>query len=1182
MSQELVNSVNKLTDETSALLQEYVKGNTVLQNSASEAASSAAAAKVSEGITIDKANVATQKAAEAKQFRDETAAVATGGTATFDPTPGKIPLADSEGKIHAGWLPVNVSALSEAIVEAIRDVNKEQYAASGFIHTGRAAVPNAAQNVINEGMWQYTGVGSENKLYLGRNAAVSSVGTSDTPHPVMNIAGFTVHLRNINNTDPHQSTVKFQESPNGAVVSDSSGNCRGSGKPTLDLSKEVDPKYGDVADSVNEAVARAFEGKITNGDFRQGDNGSWAKARVTINSSGVQFPGTTGAASAGKSGFVWPVATDMRAVISIEGATKGTLAIIQYGAGANDGNVKTFPGNAIETNGTHIVCWNTAELKDSFGADNTLYLYSSDGFDGRVTYFSLCEAAEEVVTERVDMAGLEFFKEKVGAYLYPYGMIQNKATADGGIATTEDTVRPITYFAVFEGDTTSRGRGWKLADLTFVQLATIMSNPEHNAWYNEAGELMQFRGRQRSFAGDGNGDWLNINPANNTSGEWHLTASTSSFGRVKPQGVLNSITASLAPQNVNESGMYLGNEAQSPNRTAGLHTLGTFTAVNKTINAPDTGVAVDGECYFYVLATVPRLNQGVYHPSFNPMGADKAANVAHTGSVFWYELGNETVTTLKTFLSRSAGGIGHSGSGWGSISSNVSGRPDGRLYDAIYASGQGGVIDWRLPARDMGGKEEANMVFQKVVNGSYLGIEKLVESKVMFANRSGVADFHPSYGLRINMALGLLPAGLKIPDVTRSKMYCHDTDTYFTVRQYFGAESGSDRIYVADEAGNKHTAMPEGILGAQMWSFIRAELTNISVSGNFTTLDVVAPPERVMATPDLANGWMGRLCPIIPDNTGKTFPASKKYLTVLGREFTTDGGSTWQRVPDWTGQGANVTLNAIATTALPPDRVTLNHYTAFAKQTKNSVNKPVLNGSDGIGDVWATSGYGRDIDWGVLLQESLTGKVGVSDKTDDLAYRFALTRFSIHSASLIIDNSVGRRASHNPLTLTAPTNNSPAVKTLWHQASNNQQATLNFLWNELVYKTTLPMVTDTGAQMVRKRGERYLVNVPASPLHNRVLCWEGNEGNVSVDYTSYYIDSCNVVRSKSNDARSTLQLFSGDGWGDDKTIRIVDGQSTYINLNGDTCLYGTDELAMPYGYTKNQAGAGKQVVGVDL
>ncbi|HFQ5178104.1 TPA: hypothetical protein ACGUW2_000006 [Vibrio vulnificus] len=126
MSQELVNSVNKLTDETSALLQEYVKGNTVLQNSASEAASSAAAAKVSEGITIDKANVATQKAAEAKQFRDETAAVATGGTATLDPAPGKIPLANSQGKIHASWLDWDSAAMAIVLasggrLEVIKD-----------------------------------------------------------------------------------------------------------------------------------------------------------------------------------------------------------------------------------------------------------------------------------------------------------------------------------------------------------------------------------------------------------------------------------------------------------------------------------------------------------------------------------------------------------------------------------------------------------------------------------------------------------------------------------------------------------------------------------------------------------------------------------------------------------------------------------------------------------------------------------------------------------------------------------------------------------------------------------------------------------------------------------------------------------------------------------------------------
>ncbi|ELQ2335141.1 hypothetical protein QTG64_001411 [Vibrio vulnificus] len=120
MSQELVNSVNKLTDETSALLQEYVKGNTVLQNSASEAASSATAAKVSEGITIDKANVATQKAAEAKQFRDEAAAIVTGGTATVDPAPGKIPLANVNGKIDSGWLEWDLAAIAIVLLSGGR------------------------------------------------------------------------------------------------------------------------------------------------------------------------------------------------------------------------------------------------------------------------------------------------------------------------------------------------------------------------------------------------------------------------------------------------------------------------------------------------------------------------------------------------------------------------------------------------------------------------------------------------------------------------------------------------------------------------------------------------------------------------------------------------------------------------------------------------------------------------------------------------------------------------------------------------------------------------------------------------------------------------------------------------------------------------------------------------------
>ncbi|EPC7290579.1 hypothetical protein ACR2S0_001265 [Vibrio vulnificus] len=1022
--------------------------------------------------------------------------------------------------------------LSKAIVDVLRSRNKEQYVASGFIHTGRAAVPNAAQNVINEGMWQYTGVGSENRLYLGRNAAVSSVGTSDTPHPVMNIAGFTVHLRNINNTDPHQSTVKFQESPNGAVVSDSSGNCRGSGKPTLDLSKEVDPKYGDVASSVNEAVARAFEGKITNGDFRQGDNGSWAKERVTINSSGVQFPGTTGAASAGKTGFVWPVATNMRAVISIEGATKGTLAIIQYGAGANDGNVKTFPGNAIETNGTHIVCWNTAELKDSFGADNKLYLYSSDGFDGRVTYFSLCEAAEEVVTKRVDMAGLEFFKEKVGAYLYPYGMIQNKATADGGIATTEDTVRPITYFAVFGGDTTSRGYGWKLADLTFVQLATIMSNPEHNAWYNEAGELMQFRGRQRSFAGLGNGDWRVINPKGDI-----LSFGTENLTRVAAQGRLDTPASPSSGGN-----FFAGYTFTAHNRKP---EVGMFTL---SANSGDYQ-APDGECYFYVLATVPRLNQGAYHQSLNPMGTAKLwKSVSDSAPAFWHQ-STVPISVIKDCFSQ------YKRAGTGNITDGHSGHPEGKLFDAIYPSGQGGVIDWRLPARDMSSKEEAAKIIQQVVNGTYRGLEKLKKT-LIFSGALTVT------GTSQNIYIGGTSMG----------SYSKVGDTFYVFRSDNTVQKSSVK-----NVGVSGWVSVEPIKDCQLVTHVILETeTNLSVSGGFTQAGVVGSPVEIMKVEALKNGWMGSWYGLSKSGGVAVTASRKNTLTsplINGVVVSSDQGSTWS-----TGstQASNVLNTVTATYAVTEVRI-VNH-TAFAKQTKPSSNKLVLSGSEGLGDVWNSAD--SRIDGGVLLAESMLEKVFTNSLWTASQNVIRLTSFKLANDRLSLSGNLN---THDPLILSEPENNSPAVKALWHQASNNRQATLNFLWNELVFDTNwrTPDKVWSGGSVAVAAGETFRAESSSAYAVAGVLmrCVKAVTANATVLGAMHVTRTGEVISI--TDGLTYFKVVN-NGWSDDSTIRIIDGVGTFNNENGDTCLYGISELAMPYGYTKNQAGAGKQVVGVDL
>ncbi|WP_332998593.1 hypothetical protein [Vibrio vulnificus] len=1141
MSQELVNSVNKLTDETSALLQEYVKGNTVLQNSASDAASSAAAAKVSEGITIDKANVATQKAAEAKQFRDETAAVATGGTATLDPTPGKIPLANAEAKLHAGWLPVNVSALSEAIVEAIRDVNKEQYAASGFIHTGLQHKDTASIEGINEGLWTYIHESDSYRqsLRLGRlRANANSVGTSKEDFAVMNVAGFTsVLFSGVN--DGFQ--IKFPDAPNGTVVSDSSGNCRGTGKPTLDLSKEVDPKYGDVADSVNEAVARAFEGELGNGDFRNGLTG-WAFAN------GMEIIPNH---SAGVTRF--NIKTAGNGQCNNDTANNRLVRGLKYKAtiyvADSSGTffLSTLKDSAIDQQHALKNGWNEIE----FTMGDSLYpVRKSNAQAGQyidIGFFSVTALTEEVVINRVDMAGLEFFKEKVGAYLYPYGMIQSKATTVDGVVTTEDTVRPITYFAVFDGDTTSRGRGWKLADLTFVQLATIMSNPEHNAWYNEAGELMQFRCRQRTVAGLGNGDWRVANPKGDI-----LSFGTENLTRVAAQGGLDN------PAGTSSGGNFF----------AGY----TFTGHNKK---PEVGMftvssnsgeyqAPDGECYFYVLATVPRLNQGVYHLSCNPMGADKAANVAHTGSVFWYELGNETVTTLKTFLSRSAGGIGHNGSGWGSISSNISGRPDGRFYDAIYASGQGGVIDWRLPARDMSSKEDAAKVFQKVVNGTYRGIEKLKQSVVTVgANADSTVSEYQAIGTVAACGHLVGKRVTKLCGVIGGVVWEHSR---FLNNNIY--ESGG-LVYV--RLNGQQQRAPS------MYYVLETE-TNISVSGDFSTLDVIGSTEQIMATKALAYGWMGGWSISIPNDVDDTAKLTRKSLTsgsIHRAQRTDNNGDSWSDYSTYTIDGVN---NEVVVSNNPAVRVTILHYTAFAKQTKSSVNKSVLNGSEGIGDVFATTRSHQDD--GVLFAESLISKVLTSTSAP---YSQILSFYGSRFGS---DGKIAQHPTageHVKLGIASPTNNSPAVKALWHQASNNQQATLNFLWNELIFDTNwrTPDKVWSGGSVSVAVGETFRAESSSAYGVAGLLmrCVKALTANATVLGAMHVSVGGDVISL--SDGQTYFKVVN-NGWSDDSTIRIIDGVGTFNNENGDTCLYGSDELAMPYGYNKNQAGAGKQVVGVDL
>ncbi|HHK8626321.1 TPA: hypothetical protein ACX3CR_002797 [Vibrio parahaemolyticus] len=1095
---------------------------TSLKQSAEQAASTA----------TQKATQAAASATSAAQSKTDSQALKTQTEALANET--KQVAEEIKSGSYVGW---QIYCQSEANMKAARMLASEQFAASGFVHMGTQHSGGNTVGHINEGLWSATA--EKNVLKIGRGTS-SIGGSSKTNHAVTHIAGFISSLYSVNRSDPtyQPCEIKFPEAPNGTVVYDSTGNCRGSGKATLDLTKDVDPKYGDVASSVNEAVARAFEGMTQNGDFRNGTRYWNTSAVSTAASGGVTVKGSN--TNMGK---------DTNQYYNCIVGKQYTVEIVcsAYRAGALTLTNDSLKHRALDVNGV-----GTFKTTFTASSDPKYFLWLL-GADMDITSVSVKPVSEEVVINRVDMFGFEYFLEeisKANPFVYPYGCIQSKLTSIEGIATKESN-RPITYYSVFDGDTTSKGKGVDFWAATDAQKRALVSNPDHNIYLLDDGRLVQWRVRQRTIAGAGNGKWFNTNPQQQPSLR---------FGS-------NHTLRSAYAQGLSDIPLTTQGYDTAINTNNKKSEAGIFTAYT----SPSGLVGVNDECYFQVCGVVPRLNQGAYHPSFNPMGAKLIKNKADSNHGFWYEsTANQLTNVQQAFTLAST--VANSGAIGG-----VSGRPDGKFYDAIYASGQGGVIDYRTPAKDMSSKEEASKIFQKVVNGTYRGEELLVHTtpSVSTIIRSGVYSGYSYVRVQGNYA----PPSSD-PSYTKMKGFIiSETGITYEIFTAYSSNDGSETEWQVRPIGGFGTVdLTSFSAGKKCYALLQKD-TNIPVSGDFYQVDIIGSPAKILATPALANGWLGSWIPVIPDGTSKNHPLTRKAITSsVSVQISSNSGDSWVNAD----KTANTITNTMDNRFTGATEVTLYTYTAFAKQTKSSVKKKVLNAYEGIGNVWATSGYGRDKDWGVLLQESLTGKVGVSDKTDDLAYQFTLSRVSIHSASHIVDDSVGRKPAHSPLTITAPSNNSNGVKALWYQTAANQQCSLNFAWNELVYKPFTNPIVDTGAQMLRKRGAIYLVNVAGSVLNGRLVIWNGNEASIPVDYTAYYVDANNVIKSKSSNAVSTIQLYTGDGWGDDSTIRIIDGIGTFINLNGDTCLYGTHELAIPYGYIKNKARAGSQVSGVDL
>lgn len=615
-------------------------------------------------------------------------------------------------------------------------------------------------------------------------------------------------------------------------------------------------------------------------------------------------------------------------------------------------------------------------------------------------YAGIDPVNREVVTNRVDMWGFEAFLEEVSQanpFVYPNGLIQSQATTMDGIATAA-SARPVTYYAAFDGDTTSKGKGLNFFALSAANQKKVLSNPKHNLYYLDDGRLVQWRLRQRTIAGV-NGDWLRIE--SNKAGTLAIT----SLLTVKPQG----------DSDVVSTGTY--------NDTSATPT-GHYVSSNAAIS-------VKGECYFLACGTVSGLNSGFYHPSFNRSGAKRASD-----DKYWY---NTAISfTSKADCFNPAKLLASSGS----IASGKSGRPDGRYYDAIYADGAGGVCrDMRYSANGLTPVDFYNADL-RVEAGEYRGFEKVLTSNIIKFNLYGssgsitYASFAQAAGHNLLGESG----GLVFHNGYAYKLSKHGNDLWVRLNRFIGGTPTAGDYSADIDLAKPFVFIPaaETDLDQVLLSPPSASLETISVGGSFLQTDVAGDPNDIIQIAELENGWTGSWIGVIPDGVTR-IPLTRKRIDsgFLKYTNTSNLGGTWV-VSD---TAFDPVTNDTAPLAV--GLVALAQYQAFAKQTESANNAPVY------GEMPASISVGNDYrsEYGSVFRESL----GVLDKNN------SGISHGENSVTFILADNTYRLLSgveHAGIKLGSPANSSGAVKSLGYNVNINQQGVKQYAATELKFDGT--------------------------------------------------------------------------------------------------------------------------------
>lgn len=662
--------------------------------------------------------------------------------------------------------------------------------------------------------------------------------------------------------------------------------------------------------------------------------------------------------------------------------------------------------------------------------DGTRTYDSSTGLSVNHATAAIAFASEtetnKVVTERVDMWGFEGFLREINdadPYVYVNGLIQSQATDMDGVSTTLDNSRPITYFSWYEGDTESRGKGINWLTESDTNRRKIAANPKNNIYFDDdKGRFYQWCVRGRSFAGPGNGDW----------GYLESSMPFAGFNALNRLGVNGNRDSSPGFSPSASSTYNSGSNAIS--HSPENHGLGVFSNKYTTFSVDGSG------CYFLVCGTVNRLNQGAYHPSFNPLGAKFWANTANGGGAYWYVANSQSASANKALCfnqvdSNVTGQIGaRKNSGF---VGDASGRPDGKFYDFAYASGHGGVCrDMRYSAWGLESKD-FSQADADVKAGKYRGfvnthITAIVDLKQYWARDSDRFSLElAGEGFPDNQEYNPPVKGYAVNKATKQVL------PFNVVRLMLRSTDGL-HDFVYSEGDFRHS-----VLGSGSWYLVLPKRVLPSVSHDFYHTEVIGDPQNILLCNDLKQGWEGSWNPAIPDGASKEFKFTRKNLSSGSIGINTDNNGG-----DWVSSGfAYDTTKNSHTYPFTSSRVRILQYTTKANLTKTNSISAIYGGASGIGGVYATSYF--NVDRGALLMWSLIGEVLTDSKVSNITGGSKLIDNKLSGASGKLDPAQWGYPKHHTLTLVAPENESKACKALGYNVEEFGQGFINYSYTEL-------------------------------------------------------------------------------------------------------------------------------------